>query len=94
MILYNDLYLVHPACCILQKYLSQQSIVDVLPQCAIFLYTEGVVCKMLVTKEELKSAVQNSVCAAGSNLDKFIAILQKIPSTASITRSHYSKHCS
>ena len=88
----------HPACCILQKYLSNQSILAALSQLAILLHEERVVGTIILPKtgaeEKILSAVQDSVCADYHNLEKFGAILQQLPTTSSIgtmIRKDYGK---
>ena len=78
----------HSACCILQKYISNASIKEALPQLVLFLHEEGFIKeKILPTtggEDEFLLAVQESVCADYHNLEKFGAVLQELSSTKEI----------
>lgn len=87
----------HPACRILEQYISDKSIEAALPQIAMYLLAEGVIGSMLMPTtggaELLAPAVQRSVCANHCNLDKFASILQKLSSTlalGTLIRKDYS----
>lgn len=87
---------VHPACCILQQYISDQSIVAALPRLVLFLYAEGIISKMLLptATEKLQSDLKESICADYHNLEKFAVILQQLLSTEAIgtvIRKDYGK---
>lgn len=88
----------HPACCILKQYTQDQSVVQALPQLALFLNKEHIAGESIVltdgSDEKLLLAIRDSVCADKRNLDKFATVLQKLPSTAEtgiFIKREYSK---
>ena len=88
---YYFLYIEHPACVIFAQCELNQSVVDSLPQLALFLRNEKLISEMIIPTAEASSvllkAVKEAVCADYHNLEKFIYILKKLESQVATANS-------
>ena len=84
-------YIEHPACVIFAQCESNQSVVDCLPQLALFLRNERLIVEMIIPTAEASSvllkAVKEAVCADYHNLEKFIYVLKKLVSQVAMANS-------
>ena len=88
---YYSLYIEHPACVIFAQCESNQSVVDCLPQLALFLCNEKLIAEMVILTAEASSvllkAIKEAVCADYHNLEKFIYVLKELESQVATANS-------